>query len=110
MENSKEYLQVFISVSSKSEIEKITKILLEKNLVACVQVLGPMESTYKWKGKIEKAKEWLCILKTKQSLYQKVEEEIKNIHSYEVPEIVAVPITKGSEDYLNWVDKSLKRE
>ena len=97
-----EFLQVFTTAGSEEEAEKLSAALVEKRLAGCVQVF-PIKSTYTWKGEVEKAEEWLCIIKTKAHLYNELELAIKSLHSYETPEIVAVPITKGSGDYLEWL-------
>ena len=76
---------------------------LERRLAACVQILGPIESHYWWKGKIEQSPEWLCLIKTIRGKYPAVEATIRANHSYEVPEIVACPIELGSEPYLEWL-------
>jgi len=104
------YMQVITTVSKKTDAEKIAKSLIDKRLVACAQIAGPMKSVYRWKGKIENAKEWVCVIKTRKTLYKKVETAIKKIHPYEVPEIIAIPIIKGSKDYLKWLfDETLRR-
>ena len=69
-----------------------------------MQIAGPITSTYRWKGKVETAEEWLCLIKTRESLYQELEKAIISLHSYETPEIIAVPIVKGSKEYLQWLD------
>jgi periplasmic divalent cation tolerance protein len=97
------YIQVITTISDKRGAEKIAKELINKRLAACVQILGPIKSIYRWKGKIETAKEWVCIIKTRTSLYKKVEAAIKKIHPYEVPEIIAVPIALANKDYLKWI-------
>ena len=106
MEKGK-YIQVFTSVAKKSDAEKIAKTLVNKKLSACVQIIGPMESIYKWKRKLQKSKEWLLVIKTKRNLYKKLEKEIKRIHPYQIPEIIALPIIKGSKEYLNWLNKEV---
>ena len=102
------FLQVFTTVPKKSDAEKIAQSLVRRKLSACAQIVGPVESVYNWKGKVEKSKEWLCIIKTKQSLYKKVEKEIQKIHPYELPEVIALPITEGSKKYLSWVSKEIR--
>ena len=67
----------------------------------------PIESIYRWKGKVENAQEWLCLIKTRDDLYNKVETAIKKLHSYETPEIIAMPVVKGSKEYLSWIEDSL---
>lgn len=103
----KKYIQVFTSTPSRKEAEKISNELLENKLAACVQIL-PVSSIYRWKGRIERSKEYLCIIKTKKALYKKVEKIIKEIHSYEVPEIISCDISSASKDYLVWLNKETK--
>jgi periplasmic divalent cation tolerance protein len=97
------YIQVVTTISGKRGAEKIAKSLIDKRLAPCVQILGPIKSIYRWKGKIETAKEWVCVIKTRTNLYKKVEAAIKKIHPYEVPEIIAVPIALANKDYLKWI-------
>ena len=100
-------MQIFTTTRNKKDAEKIADVLVKNKLAACVQILGPIESIYKWKGKIEKSKEWLCLIKTKSEKYKKIEKTIKSLHSYEVPEIIALPIEKGNVKYFKWVDEQL---
>jgi periplasmic divalent cation tolerance protein len=72
-------------------------------LAACVQITGPATSVYRWQGKVESSQEWLCIIKTQASGYPAVEAAIRELHTYQVPEIVAVPIVAGSAEYLAWL-------
>jgi len=100
----KSYIQISTTTETKEEAQKIARYLVEQKLAACVQITGPIESTYRWKGKVETASEWLCLIKTRESFFKKVETTIKKLHSYETPEIIAVPIIKGSREYLKWLD------
>ena len=102
-----EYIQVFTAVEKEREAEKIAEILLEKGLAGCVQI-ARVESRYRWKGKIEKGREYLCIVKSRKSLYKKIEKVIKENHPYEVPEITAVDLSDGSADYLGWLEKETR--
>ena len=104
-----EYIQVFTTTEKKEDAEKIAKILVEKRLAGCSQVAGPIRSTYWWKGNVETAEEWLCVIKTKKNLYEELENYIRKIHPYEVPEILATPIVMGSKDYLRWLDNELNK-
>jgi periplasmic divalent cation tolerance protein len=104
-----EFMQVTTTVSTKAEAETIAKALLEKRVAACIQVLGPMESHYRWKGRIEHSTEWLCIVKTVRARVADVEKTIRENHSYEVPEIVATVIEEGSADYLAWLREETAR-
>ena len=103
----KSFIQVFTTTETKEEAEKIAQYLVEQKLAACVQISGPIASTYRWKGKVETASEWHCLIKTREDFYDKVEKAIKKLHSYETPEIFAVPIIKGSSEYLSWLDDVL---
>lgn len=107
MESKPKYIQILTTVAKKSDAERIARILFDKNLSACTQIVGPITSVYRWKGKLEKSKEWLCVVKTKSTLYRKVEYAIKSIHPYELPEIVATPIIEGSREYLGWIQKEV---
>jgi periplasmic divalent cation tolerance protein len=102
------YIQVTTTAATEADAQTIAATVVEKRLVACAQVVGPITSTYWWQGKIEAAEEWLCMIKSKEALYEKLERTILEIHPYEVPEILAVPITKGSESYLAWLDENTK--
>jgi periplasmic divalent cation tolerance protein len=98
------YIQVTTTTETKEQAQKIAQYLVEQKIAACVQIIGPITSIYRWKGKVENTQEWLCLIKTQDDLYNKVEAAIKSQHSYETPEIIALPIVKGSKEYLNWLD------
>ena len=102
-----EYLQVLTTTDSEEEAERISGALVERRLAACVQVIGPISSRYRWQGKIETAREWVCVAKTEASRYPGVEAAIRELHSYDEPEIVATPIVAGSRGYLDWVSHSV---
>ena len=104
------YIQVLTTVEQKSDAEKIAKSLVEKRLAACVQILGPLTSYFHWQGKLDSAAEYLCLIKSREDLFTELESEINSLHPYEVPEILAMPITKGSKDYLNWLAAELGTE
>jgi periplasmic divalent cation tolerance protein len=105
-----EYIQIFTTTENKEDAEKIAKSLIEKRLAGCIQIIGPISSIYWWKNKIETSQEWLCIIKSKKKLYEEIEKSIKEIHPYEIPEIIAMQIISGSKDYLKWLDNELKKE
>ena len=102
-----EYIQVLTTTATKEEAQKIADALIENRLAGCVQVAGPVVSTFWWKGKIERAEEWLCVIKSKRNLYHALEGSIKAQHTYETPEIIAIPIVAGSQEYLQWLDQAL---
>lgn len=104
------YIQVLTTTGGREEAVKIARILLERRLAGCVQVLGPVSSLYWWKGRIEEAEEWLCIIKSREDLYEELEKTIRENHSYEVPEIITMPIVSGSRSYLEWMSMELKKQ
>ncbi len=104
-----EYIQVYTTTGSKEDAEKIAKLLVEQMLAGCVQVVGPISSTYWWEENIEAAQEWLCIIKTKRILFEKLSAAIQVVHPYRVPEVTAVPIVAGSKDYLDWLQSVLTK-
>lgn len=101
----KSYIQLSTTTATKEDARKIARYLVEQKLAACAQIIGPIESIYTWKGEVETAGEWLCLIKTRENLFGKVEAAIKKLHTYETPEIIAVPIVQGSKEYLNWLDE-----
>jgi len=103
-----EYVQVLTTAGSEEEALRICDALIETRLAACVQVAGPVSSTYRWQGKIEREREWQCWAKTEARLYVEVEAAIRGAHSYEEPEILAIPVLAGSAGYLGWVSESLR--
>jgi periplasmic divalent cation tolerance protein len=102
-----EYLQVLTTAGSEQEAEQISAALVERRLAACVQVLGPISGHYRWRGEIERSREWMCLAKTEAERYPQLEAAIRELHSYDEPEIVATPIVAGSKGYLDWLSESL---
>lgn len=100
-----EHLQVLTTAGSEQEAEALATALVERRLAACVQVIGPVASTYRWQGEVERAREWQCLAKTRADRYPEVEAAIRELHSYDEPEIVATPIVAGSPGYLRWIDE-----
>jgi periplasmic divalent cation tolerance protein len=98
---------VLVTCGSKKEARHIAKALVERRLAACVQETGAsVRSTYRWKGEIESAKEFLLLIKTTRGRFSAVGKLVRELHSYEVPEIIALPIERGSRDYLDWITSS----
>ncbi|MFC1863889.1 divalent-cation tolerance protein CutA [Thermodesulfobacteriota bacterium] len=100
-----DYIQVSTTTENKDDAKKIARELVQKRLAACVQTVGPILSTYWWEDKVNEEEEWLLIIKTGNKMYGEVEEVIKEMHPYEIPEIIASPVIKGSKDYLEWLEK-----
>ncbi len=103
-----EYIMIITTTDNLELAEKIAEELLKERSAACIQIIGPMRSRYIWHDKIEASDEYLIFIKTKKSLYKEVEEKIKNLHSYTVPEIIALPVIEGIESYLRWIDEVVK--
>jgi periplasmic divalent cation tolerance protein len=96
-------IQIVTTTEKRADAENIAAMLIEKRLAACVQIVGPILSAYRWKENIESAEEWQCLIKTRAGLYGDVETAIKANHPYEVPEIIAFTILQGSQEYLAWL-------
>jgi len=94
---------VFITVPKEEEAAKISRALVEARLAACVNIIGNIRSIYRWEGKIEDEAEVLMIAKTQRHIFDPLSKKVKELHSYAVPEIIAMPIVEGSEDYLKWL-------
>ncbi len=103
-----EYIQVVTTTEHRKDAEAIARALVEERLAACVQVIGPISSTYRWRGEIQTAQEWQCWAKSRRDLYQEIEKAIRRLHPYEVPEILAVPVLAGNASYLAWLDEEVR--
>lgn len=101
------YVQVITTVAEKDQAQNIARSLLEKGLAACVQI-DTCESMYRWQGEVEQDLEYRCTIKSKLNLYPEVEKTLANIHPYDVPEIIVVPIIEGGSSYLDWMENELK--
>ena len=94
---------VLTTAGSRDEADKIANRLVERSHAACVNVVGPISSTYRWQGKVERAEEFLLIVKTTATAIKHVRTAIEELHSYDLPEFVVLPIEAGSERYLEWI-------
>lgn len=103
----RKYIQILTTTPDQDTAEKLANTLVDEALAACVQIVGPVKSIYRWKGKKESADEYLCQIKTQFELYEKVEDRIVKLHPYEVPEIIAFVIEKGYDKYLDWLADSI---
>jgi len=104
-----DFIQVFTTTEKKEDAERIARALVEGRLAACVQIAGPVTSTFWWMGKVETAEEWVCCIKSRKAIYGKIEKAIRGLHPYETPEIIATPITAGSRDFLEWVRSEVRQ-
>jgi periplasmic divalent cation tolerance protein len=101
---------VLVTCGSRKEARKIARALVGKRLAACVSEIGvPVASTYRWRGKVESANEFLLLIKTSKRRFAAVRDAVRQLHSYDLPEIIALPIVAGSRAYLDWIAASVKR-
>lgn len=98
-----DFIQITTTTDSGSAAERIAGELLTRRLAGCVQIVGPIQSVYRWQGAVQRAEEWLLLIKTAAECYPAVEAAIRELHSYETPEIIATPIAAGSDMYLAWL-------
>ncbi len=103
------YIVVYITTPDLDTAKKLADTLVENKLAACVNITQKVHSVYYWQGNIEREDEFLLIIKTREDRFTKLEETVKEIHPYTVPEIIAIPVVRGSQDYLNWIDETLER-
>jgi periplasmic divalent cation tolerance protein len=107
MKSSDNFRLVLVTCASHIQAKLIARSVVEKRLAACVNILrSPIESHYRWQGKVEKARELLLLIKTTTRKLGGLEREVKRLHSYEVPEFIALPIVAGSKAYLDWLDEN----
>jgi periplasmic divalent cation tolerance protein len=95
---------VFTTCGSEEEARRLASVLIEKHLAACVNITAPVTSVYRWKGVVEDAKEWLLIIKSRRERFEDLRVVLEAAHSYELPEVLAVPVVEGSPNYLAWVE------
>ena len=103
-----EPIVVLVTCGSEEEALKIANALVEGHLAACVSLVSPIRSIYRWEGKIWDEKEWLLIIKTQKERFEELEKKVKSVHSYSVPEIISLPVGEGSLPYLNWLEEMIK--
>lgn len=102
------YIVIFITTPNQKEAEKIANALLAEKLAACANIVDGVHSLFWWQGKIDSSNEALLMVKTKSALLQEIIHRAKELHSYDVPEIIALPIISGSQEYLSWISESVK--
>ena len=102
-----EYIQITTTTGSRHDAEQLASELVSRRLAGCVQITGPIASTFRWQGKVETAEEWVCTLKTNRAQLAAIQKLFEEIHPYEVPEVIATPIVDGSDGYLKWLGEQL---
>jgi len=100
-----ETIVVLVTCGSEEEALRIAHSLVEGRLAACVNIISPVRSIYRWKGKIWDEKEWTLIIKTQKKRFEELEKKVKSLHSYSVPEIIGLPIVEGASSYLKWLEE-----
>jgi len=105
----KTHIIVLVTALNKEEAEKIAHSLLNERLIACANIIGPVHSLFWWQDKIDKAQEHIILMKTRKDLFSKLSEKVKSLHSYQIPEIIAIPIVEGFKPYMEWLESSLKK-
>jgi periplasmic divalent cation tolerance protein len=98
---------VLSTCGSAEEAERLARLLVDGHVAACVNVLAPTRSFYRWQGKVQNAEEWLLVIKTSRALFERVRVLLEGAHSYELPEVIAVPVVEGSPTYLAWMEGEL---
>ncbi|GAB4390663.1 MAG: divalent-cation tolerance protein CutA [Thermodesulfovibrionales bacterium] len=96
---------VFVTAPDAGEAAAMARALVEERLAACVNIVGGVRSIYSWEGKVEDGSEALMVIKTREALFEALAKRVAELHSYEVPEVIALPITKGAEKYLRWMEE-----
>src|SRR5689334_2651934 len=102
-----EFLQITTTTGKRKDADEIAAELVSRRLAACVQVSGPIVSTFRWQGKVETAEEFVCVIKTSRAKFDEVRAALSELHPYEVPEIIGTPILEGSEAYLKWLGEQV---
>ena len=102
------YMVFLVTTKDMEEAGKISQKLVDEKLVACVNIVKEVRSLFWWQGKVDQAQEALMVIKTRKSHFAQIVDAVKSAHSYEVPEIIALPIIDGNQDYLKWIDESVK--
>ncbi|HLE21826.1 MAG TPA: divalent-cation tolerance protein CutA [Vicinamibacteria bacterium] len=101
------YLLVLTTVGNEEDAARLARSLVEKRLAACVNVLGPVRSFFVWKGKLEDDSERLLLMKTRSDRYPELEAALRELHPYQVPEVIAIPVERGWQAYLSWIDENV---
>lgn len=102
-----DHIVILCTCGSEQEAAKLARLLVEKSLAACVNIVPGIQSVYRWMGRVESAGEWLLLIKSSRELFGEIARAIQDAHSYDVPEVVALSILEGSADYLNWLRSNI---
>ena len=105
-----EAIVVLVTAPSEDEGRRIGRVLVDERLAACVNVVGPIHSIYRWEGAVEDAQEWLLVVKARAADFPSLEARVRALHPYEVPEVLALPVYRGAVAYLAWLDGATRRD
>lgn len=105
-----EFIQITTTTGTRHDAEQIASELVSRRLAGCVQIAGPIASTFRWQGKVENAEEWMCTVKTSRGQMEAIQNLLREIHPYDVPEVIAIPIVGGSEAYLRWLGEQVESQ
>ena len=103
-----DFIQVTTAVDNAEDAQSIASAVVGQRLAACVQMIGPIQSTYWWDGDVQISEEWLCLIKTRADLFEQLSAVVHQVHPYDVPELIATPLIAGSKAYLDWMQGELK--
>ena len=103
-----DFIQVTTAVDNAEDAQSIASAVVGQRLAACVQIIGPIQSTYWWEGDIEISEEWLCLIKTRADLFDQLSAVVHQVHPYDIPELIATPVIAGSKSYLDWMQGEVK--
>ncbi len=103
-------VQVHTTVETHQQASQLARQLVQERLAACVQVLGPIESHYRWQGRLEQAQEWLLLIKTTTEALPRLQRRLVELHPYQVPQLIALPVQGGHGPYLQWVEENTRAE
>lgn len=104
-----EKIVVFSNCGSEEEAKRVARALVEAKVAACVNIVPGIRSVYRWKGAVEEESEWMLVIKSSRPLFTRLQAEIRRVHSYDLPELVALSVVDGSQEYLGWLDSELTR-
>jgi periplasmic divalent cation tolerance protein len=102
-----EKIVILSTCGSEDDAVKVGRALVEARVAACVNIVPKIRSIYRWKGELQDDTEWLLVIKSSRSLFERLKTELRKVHSYEVPEVLAIPVVDGSQEYLDWMDREL---
>ena len=109
MRSMSKAIVVLVTCGSEEEATKIANSLVEEGVAACVNIISPVRSIYRWEGKVWDEREWVLIIKTHEKRFEELEKKVKSLHSYSVPEVIALPIVEGSASYLKWLEETTEK-